>query len=305
MIIVEWKEPQGRFYAVIFAKQFRLQMLIKRSYFNLMNATHNVDVLNWHLFIIVIRTEYNTYLSYVHMIFSNKNDDIIAEFLHTIKTWCESRSDWQSKYFLTDDSAAEQRAVKLAFWGLIDGEMEVDHFFCRTHSERILNRRLIDDACKQARFHLYIVFYFRKISMGCEQFIKAVIKSAFNQKFRKYIENKWWQTKKQWMYYVKQHLCFLLQIIITNIVKFWHHSIKQHAKNKNAMMKFNLRKTVFHVFAITDQWQQRANKNEKLWKKIKIPECFQFRKFEMFFGPVQTLIVNQMHKVNAIIKKNV
>ena len=205
-----------------------------------MNVTHNVDVLNWHLFIIVIRTEYNVYLFCVYMIFSNENDNIITEFLHTIKTWCENWDDWQFKYFFINDSATEQWTIKFAFRGLIDDEMEINYFFCHTHSERILNRKLIDDVCKQIKFHLYTAFYFRKISMGCEQFIKAVIKSAFDQKFRKYIENKWWQIKKQWMYYVKQHSYFLLQIMITNIIKFWHHSIKQHAENKNAMMKFNL-----------------------------------------------------------------
>ena len=257
-------------------------MLIKWKYFNLINITHNVDVLNWHLFIIVIKIEYNSYLFYVHMIFSNENDNIITEFLHTIKTWCGKWKNWQSKYFFIDDFAAKQRAVKLVFKNFIDGKMKINHFFCRTHFEWILNRRLIDDVCKQTKFYLYTAFYFHKTSMECEKFIETVIKTAFNQKIHKYIENKWWQIKKQWMYYVKQHSCFLLQIMTTNIVKFWHHSIKQHAENKKAMMKFNLQKTVIHVFAIAEQWQQRADKAEELWKKTKISECFQFWEFEMF-----------------------
>ena len=185
-----------------------------------MNITHNVDVLNWHLFIIMIKTEYNSYLSCVYMIFSNENNNIIAEFLHTIKTWCEEWKNWQSKYFFIDDSAAKQWIVKLTFRNFIDEEMKIDHFFCHMHFEWILNHKLIDDVCKQTKFHLYTVFYFRKILMECEKFIETVIKTVFNQKIRKYIENEWWQTKKQWTYYVKQHSCFLLQIMTTNIVKF-------------------------------------------------------------------------------------
>ena len=69
-------------------------------------------------------------------------------------------------------------------------------------------------------------------------------------------------------------------------------------------MKFNLQKTVIHVFTIIEQWQQQADKIKELWKKTKIFECFQFWKFEMFSNSVQTLIVNQMHKINAIIEKN-
>ena len=299
MISVERKEPQGRSYAVVFAKQSRLQVLTRRGYLSLMDATHNVDALDWHLFTIVIRTEYNSYLPCAHMVSSNEDGDIIAEFLRTIKTWCGGRGGWQPRYFLTDDSAAEQRAVKLAFRGLIDGEMEVDHLLCRTHSERTLNRRLTGDACKQARSHLYAALYFRKTSMGCEESIEAAIKTAPNQKIRKYIENEWWQTRKQWAYYARQHSCLLLQIMTTNIVESWHHSIKQHAGGKGAMMKFSLQGTVVHVLAIAEQWQQRADKAEELWRKTKVPECLQFRELEMFPGPVQTLIVDQMHKANA------
>ena len=182
--------------------------------------------------------------------------------------------------------------------------MKVDHFLCHIYSERTLNRRLNGFACKKARFHLYATLYFRKTSMGCEEFIKAAIKSALNNKTHKYIENEWWKIRKQWTYYVRQHSCILLQIMTTNIVEFWHHSVKHHVENKKTMMKFSLQKTVLHVLAIAEQWQQRANKKKELWKKIKISECIQFFQFELFSGPVQTLMVKEMHKANQITEEN-
>ena len=139
ILSIERKEPQGRLYGMAFAKLSRLQILVRWGHFSLMNSTHKVDALDWHLFTIIIRNEYGSYLPCAHMVFSNEDGNIIAEFLRTIKTWCGGRGGWQPRYFLTDDSAAEQRAVTLAFWGLIDGEMEIDHLLCRIHSERTKN----------------------------------------------------------------------------------------------------------------------------------------------------------------------
>ena len=239
------------------------------------------------------------------MVSSNEDGDIIAEFLRTIKTWCGGRGGWQPRYFLTDDSAAEQRAVTLAFRSLIDGEMEIDHLLCRTHSERTLNRRLNGVNCKEARSHLYTALYYRKTSMGCEQSIETAMKTAPNEKTRKYIKNKWWQTRKQWAYYARQHSCLLLQIMTTNIVESWHHSVKHHAGGKETMTKWNLRGTVIHTLTIAEQWQQRANKEEELWRKTKTAECLLYPELALFPGPVQTLIAEQMHKANAATEEDV
>ena len=103
-----------------FVKLSHLQILIKWSHFNLMNSIHKMNVLNWHLFIIIIKNEYDNYLSYAHIIFSNKNENIIAEFLHTIKRWCEKWDEWQSKYFFIDDSAVKQWIIMLIFQNFID-----------------------------------------------------------------------------------------------------------------------------------------------------------------------------------------
>lgn len=82
------------------------------------------------------------------MLTSNEDGEIIEEFLRQIKRWIRA---WRLRYMIIDDSAAEQRGVSLAFRGLIDGEMEVSHYLCRTHSERTLNRKLADDACENAK----------------------------------------------------------------------------------------------------------------------------------------------------------
>ena len=104
-----------------------------------MDSTHNTNALKWKLFTVMVRDEYGSFWPSGHMLSSNEDADIIAEFLKTLKKWLRI---WHPRYAVTDDSAAEQKAVRLAFRGHQDGEQEVSHFLCRTHSERTLNRAL-------------------------------------------------------------------------------------------------------------------------------------------------------------------
>jgi len=47
---------------------------------------------------------------------------------------------YQPQYIMTDDSAIEQRAIRLAFPGLNTGEQEVTRLLCSVHSNRTLLR---------------------------------------------------------------------------------------------------------------------------------------------------------------------
>lgn len=163
------------------------------------------------------------------MLCDSEDGDIIATFLRCKKKWSRA---WRARYAITDDSAAERRAIRLAFPGLQAGEQEVDHFLCRTHSERTLNLHLAREDCKKSKDHLYTALYLRKSKLGCEESINAAIEVAPDDKTRKYIVNEWWKTRALWANYARQHSCILLQCMTTNAVESWHHSIKQHAEGE-------------------------------------------------------------------------
>lgn len=110
------------------------------------------------------------------MLSNHEDGDMIAQFLRKIKTWyCYS---WNLSYVITNDSVAEQIAVKLAFSGLITGEIEVSHFLCCTHLEWTINRTFVGEVCKEARRHLYSGLYYQKTSMGCKDSINLAIQAA-------------------------------------------------------------------------------------------------------------------------------
>ena len=136
---------------------------------------------------------------------------------------------------ITDDSAAEQRGINLTFRGLIDGKTKVSHYFCRTHSERTLNKRLDGEGCKITKKHLYDALYFRKTEPGCDDSLKKTMTSA-SMKKRQYIQREWVMTKQKWANYARQHSCLLLQCMTTNAVESWHASIKKHADGEHELI---------------------------------------------------------------------
>lgn len=202
---------------------------MRRGHLFLMDSTHDSNSLKWKLFSLMVRDEHACWWPCAHMLSSNEDGDIIEAFLICVKNWCRR---WIPRYAITDDSAAEQRAVRLAFRGLDAGEQEVSHFLCRTHSERTLNRQLAGDRCKKSRDHLYKALYLRKTGGGCEDSITAALAAAPDQKTEDYIRREWWNSREKWANYARQHSCLLLQCMTTNAVESWHHSLKAHAEGE-------------------------------------------------------------------------
>ncbi len=128
-IITVQRKTDGRIsHGIIFGKLSRLQTLMRRGHLTLMDAMYNTNRLHWKLFTVMIRREYGNWIPGVHMLFEHENGDIIATFLLNLRRWCGGDGDWQPHYFLTDDSAAEQRAVGLAFEDLTgDNSRVVEH----------------------------------------------------------------------------------------------------------------------------------------------------------------------------------
>jgi hypothetical protein len=88
-----------------------------------MDSTHKTNQLEWKLFTLMVRNEHAHWLPVAHALLSHEFGELIAEMLLVLKWWCK----WQCRYALTDDSAAEIKAFRLAFPGLAGGEMEVSY----------------------------------------------------------------------------------------------------------------------------------------------------------------------------------
>ena len=83
---------------------------------------------------------------------------------------------------ITDDSLAEQKAVRLVFRGLEEDKQEVDHFLYRKHSKRTLKRELGGKGYKKLFEHLYKALYYRYSAPGYIEEINAIIATAPDSK---------------------------------------------------------------------------------------------------------------------------
>ena len=201
---------------------------MKRNYLFFINFIHNINAFKWKFFIVMIRNKYERYWFCDHMLNNNENDNIIVVFLKYLQKWCKI---WYFRYAIIDDFAIEQKTMKFVFRNFRVDEQKMFHFLCKIHSKRTFNRKLIENKYKQFKKHLYRTFYFRKIRDNVENNVNKTLIFVFDDVIYKYIKNNWYVTLSIWINYVRQHFCILLQCIITNIVKFWHVSLKIHDDN--------------------------------------------------------------------------
>ena len=171
----------------------------------------------------------------------------------------------------------------------------MDHFLCRKHSERTLKRELGGEACKQSFEHLYKALYYRFSSNGCMQEINAALAAAPDSK-KQYIRREWLSTRKLWAYYARQHSCLLLQVMTTNEVESWHHSLKIHAQGKGSMHRFSLSGVATHTLKIADQWELREQEAAARFRSYQSAECQLYPQLARFPTPVQQLMVGQLKK---------
>ena len=123
---------------VMFELSDQIRKLWCYKHLTILNFTHCINALRWYLYTMMIQNKFKSWISAVHLLFAHENSDILKRALQQLKTWCIK--EWNLCYMLTDDSAAEQAAVKKAFLKLKAEKQKVNHLLCRVHSNHILQR---------------------------------------------------------------------------------------------------------------------------------------------------------------------
>lgn len=128
-----------------------------------------------------------------HLLAEFEDGDILAAGMKVLKQWAGGVSSdlqgWRFQYMITNDSAAEQRAVRLAFPGLEGGERVVTHLFCIFHLKQTLKQRLKGPSCEKSLCHFTAALKWQKTGSEVEESIQNAIDSASNPTIAKYIEN--------------------------------------------------------------------------------------------------------------------
>lgn len=277
-------------HGLVFAAPHRLQVLLRRGHLTLMDATHDTNRLKWYLFTLMVRDENCAWIPVSHMLLQHQNSDIISEGLKVLQEWCGDR--WLCQYFLTDDSAAEQTAVRKAFEDNPSSTTSPQHLLCRVHSERTLLRKLTGKENKEVTSHIIAALKVRQTEGGCIESIQQAIQAAQTEKDRKYIEREWLNTRRKWANYTRMETCQLLQITDTNAVESWHATLKRERKKE--LSHWTLHGICAHVASIAREWDARADITAHHFRTRHMTPVQNIPNLRRFPYPAQELICTQL-----------
>ena len=124
-----------------------------------------------------------------HLLSSSEDGDIITAFLEKIQDWCEGK--WRPRFILTDNSAAEGKAIAFSFQMLNLSEYQVEHYLCRQHLKETLKRNLAGDQCRESLQHMLTALNVRRSETGCQEELTAAIAKAPDEVKQKYLIENW------------------------------------------------------------------------------------------------------------------
>ena len=211
---------------LVFAHPERLEVLANRGYLTLFDSSHKLNFFNYNLFSFLCRDQYGVWVPGAHCLVESEGSDILSAAIKTIKYWSNDR--WQMAYALTDDSAAEQRGVRLALPPLDspNGHFRA-HLLCTVHSERTLSRRFGAMRYRKTFEKLHHAMFCRTQEHCIEHIMAAIDALPQNDHDSKaYIMKEWLETRAQWAMWARQHSQILLQVTTTNPCEAWHQKLK-------------------------------------------------------------------------------
>ena len=291
-------------WGLVFANPMSLLILQRRGWLTQFDATHKLSKWSHNMFSFLVRDEYNVWIPTAHLVVERENGEIIAEGLKHIKQWCHGK--WQPRYILTDDSAIEQRAIRLSFPGLNAGEQEVTHLLCSVHSNRTLLRRLGSIAHKPLYQLLkQAMFCFTGIRNRelCEQAIQIAV-TAGEPDTAKYIQTNWVQTAPKWAMFARQHSPLLLQVTTTNACKAWHRKLKSGAGlTKCQVASHGIYGMILNIMDATGHIHSRAADAKSRFRSRKLVCTKQYPEISELPLPIQKLLSSELDAVEDRVAK--
>jgi hypothetical protein len=96
---------------LLWADPRRLEVLCRRGYLSFIDSTYDTNWLGWFLYTVIVRDEWGSCCPAAHFLTQKGDSNIIIAALKKLREWTGGKERWKCRWFLTDDSATEQRAV--------------------------------------------------------------------------------------------------------------------------------------------------------------------------------------------------
>jgi hypothetical protein len=221
-------------HGIIFSSKEQLQVLEQSGTLILMDSTHCTNKYNLYLFTLYLKDKYNTWLPGAQFFVSREISRSIAKCLEVIKKKCQR---WAPRYFIIDDSCAENLGVRTCF------KDDVKIFLYTVHLARTLMKKV--KRYKKV-YSLMMEFMFTKTKYLCEKKIKEAIDICQNIKpTAQYLRKNWLECSQQWAMWARQGSLSLLQNRSTNAIESYHRILKRNLKKKDSLVSAT--KKIFKV----------------------------------------------------------
>ena len=139
----------------------RLDALQKYKRLILLDLMYKINHLKQPLYTFQVRNPGGTFLPVTYLLTDGEDSNILVATIQQIKKAYNKKrhkiSYQQPQYFFTDNSAAEQLAIKKAFHGTYKNEDEVIHLLYQVHSRQTLKKRVKN---QDIRKEIYSTFYY-------------------------------------------------------------------------------------------------------------------------------------------------
>jgi hypothetical protein len=219
-------DGQQRVGIVWIQKEFG-QLMFRYGHLIQFDSTHKVNKHHWNLFNLVFRESLGCWIAGAHMLLSRETNELIGMGLAAIRELMETfninnLSPWVPRYFIVDDSAAEQQAIESAF----ENEA-VGIYLCKVHSMRTLTRKVSATPVRK----LLLNAMHAKTKFGCDRYIKEAIDASPYGDLKRYVRRSWnLESSKKWAMWARNHSMLLLQTTTTNNVESYHSELKRQGR---------------------------------------------------------------------------
>lgn len=265
----------------VWARQESIRMLTQGGILALMDSTHNSTAFKqaWYLFTIFARDEYNSWIPCAFFYLKHQNSSMISEALKVIIDWSGGfEHGWKLEYMLTDDSSAEQLAVRRAFNVRYGDEFDipkVQHLLCTRHCKETLLRRYKGQGLpKEAYEHMLKALYVRKSKDGCLESIDRAIdicQQANDQVNVRYLRREWRADTVKWAHWFRARTSLLLQCATTNPVEAWHSKLKSDGSKQRMSSGGTLLNGVLTVWHGEEDMLAKAEAVANKSRKTQLP----------------------------------
>ena len=292
--------------AIVFGRHDLLAILKARGYLTLMDSTHQTNHLDWKLFTLMVRDAFGTWVPCAHFLTKFEDHDIVAKCLDVV---IEASGGWHPRYLMTDDSAAEQLAVKKCFEarGILSGEMDVQHLLCHKHLDATLRKRFKGDRYKKTLECVLAAVKYRRTATGAEDSLRQAINAlpkTGQQSFMdgtlrpkeedlRYIQRELWQKLRLAAVCYRDHSQILLQVRTTNALESFHAQLK--LGTKGSMQNFTLKGTIEHIFDVMGRYDKRRRETERMFRASVHPMAAEHEWLRPLPWPIQKLIANEIN----------